>query len=118
MRARLGFSVAVHLEPEILLLDEVLGVGDAGFQRKCREKLEELTDRAEALVLVSHSERLINRMATRVLWLDGDVSGATARPWRSWRSTSSGATNASTSTSARSEEAQQRLMRSAPRRLR
>jgi len=71
MRARLGFSVAVHLEPQILLLDEILGVGDAGFQRKSQEKLLELTDRAEALVLVSHSDRLISRMATRVLWLDG-----------------------------------------------
>ena len=71
MRARLGFSVAAHLEPQILLLDEILGVGDAGFQRKSQEKLLELTDRAEALVLVSHSDRLISRMATRVLWLDG-----------------------------------------------
>jgi len=71
MRARLGFSVAVHLEPQILLLDEILGVGDAGFQRKSQEKLKELTDRAEALVLVSHSDQLISRMATKVLWLDG-----------------------------------------------
>ncbi|MEJ7656425.1 MAG: SRPBCC domain-containing protein [Thermoleophilaceae bacterium] len=71
MRARLGFSVAVHLEPQILLLDEILGVGDAGFQRKSQAKLVELTDRAEALVLVSHSDKLIGRMATRVLWLDG-----------------------------------------------
>lgn len=71
MRARLGFSVAVHLEPQILLLDEILGVGDAGFQRKSQEKLEELIDRAEAMVLVSHSEAFIGRMATRVLWLDG-----------------------------------------------
>jgi ABC-type polysaccharide/polyol phosphate transport system ATPase subunit/uncharacterized protein YndB with AHSA1/START domain len=71
MRARLGFSVAAHLEPQILLLDEILGVGDAGFQRKSQEKLEELTGRAEALVLVSHSDRLVSRMATRVLWLDG-----------------------------------------------
>ncbi len=71
MRARLGFSVAAHLEPEILLLDEVLGVGDAGFQRKSQEKLAELIDRAEALVLVSHSEAFISGMATRVLWLDG-----------------------------------------------
>lgn len=71
MRARLGFSIAAHLEPEILLLDEVLGVGDAGFQRKSQEKLEELIDRAEAIVVVSHSEAFISRMATRVLWLDG-----------------------------------------------
>ena len=71
MRARLGFSVAVHLEPQILLLDEVLGVGDAGFQRKSQEKLEELIDRAEAMVLVSHSEAFISRTATRILWLDG-----------------------------------------------
>jgi uncharacterized protein YndB with AHSA1/START domain len=71
MRARLGFSVAVHLEPQILLLDEILGVGDAGFQRKSQEKLAELIDRAEAIVLVSHSEAFIGRMATSVLWLDG-----------------------------------------------
>ena len=70
MRARLGFSVAVHLEPQILLLDEVLGVGDAGFQRKSQEKLEELMERAEAIVLVSHSEAFISRMASRVMWLD------------------------------------------------
>ncbi len=71
MRARLGFSVAVHLEPQILLIDEVLGVGDAGFQRKSQKKLEELFARAEAMVLVSHSEAFIGQMATRVLWLDG-----------------------------------------------
>ena len=71
MRARLGFSVAVHLEPQILLIDEVLGVGDAGFQRKSRQKLEELIARAKAMVLVSHSEAFIGQMATRVLWLDG-----------------------------------------------
>ena len=71
MRARLGFSVAVHLEPQILLIDEVLGVGDAGFQRKSQKKLEEFIARAEAMVLVSHSEAFIGQMATRVLWLDG-----------------------------------------------
>ena len=71
MRARLGFSVVAHLEPQILLLDEVLGVGDAGFHRKRQEKLEELIDRAEAMVLVSHSEAFMSRMATKVLWLDG-----------------------------------------------
>jgi ABC-type polysaccharide/polyol phosphate transport system ATPase subunit/uncharacterized protein YndB with AHSA1/START domain len=70
MRARLAFSVAVHLEPQILLLDEILGVGDAGFQRKSQAKLEELIDRAEAMVLVSHSEAFISQMATRVLWLE------------------------------------------------
>ena len=70
MRARLAFSVAVHLEPQILLLDEVLGVGDAGFQRKSQAKLQELIARAEAMVLVSHSEAFIRSMATKVLWLD------------------------------------------------
>ncbi|HEV2773123.1 MAG TPA: SRPBCC domain-containing protein [Thermoleophilaceae bacterium] len=70
MRARLGFSIAVHLEPQILLVDEILGVGDAGFQRKSQQKLEELMGRAEAIVLVSHSETFISQMATRVLWLD------------------------------------------------
>jgi len=70
MRSRLGFSIAVHLEPEILLLDEVLGVGDAGFQRKSRQKMNELMARAQALVVVSHSPRFITEVTTKVLWLE------------------------------------------------
>jgi ABC-type polysaccharide/polyol phosphate transport system ATPase subunit len=70
MRSRLGFSIAAHLEPEILLLDEVLGVGDARFKRKSREKLDELMERARAMVVVSHSDSFVREVATKALWLD------------------------------------------------
>lgn len=70
MRTRLGFSIAAHLDPEILLLDEVLGVGDASFKQKSREKMDELMGRAEAIVVVSHSAQFVRDVATKVLWLD------------------------------------------------
>jgi ABC-type polysaccharide/polyol phosphate transport system ATPase subunit len=70
MRSRLGFSIAAHLKPEILLLDEVLGVGDASFQERSRAKIQELIARAEAIVLVSHQGKFVREVATRVLWLD------------------------------------------------
>lgn len=70
MRARLGFSIAANLEPQILLLDEVLGVGDPSFKQKSRDKMNELMGRAEAIVLVSHSVQFVRDMATKVLWLD------------------------------------------------
>lgn len=76
MRSRLGFSIAAHMEPQILLLDEVLGVGDASFQRKSRAKMDELMSRAQAIVVVSHSAKFVTDVATKVLWLDrGDVAG-------------------------------------------
>jgi ABC-type polysaccharide/polyol phosphate transport system ATPase subunit len=74
MRARLGFSIAAHVEPEILLLDEVLGVGDVAFKEKSQVKLEELMTHATALVIVSHNTGFIEETCTRALWLnDGRV---------------------------------------------
>lgn len=55
MNARLGFSVAVHVEPEIVLIDEVLAVGDADFQKRCMERMENLRDEGRTLLLVTHS---------------------------------------------------------------
>jgi ABC-type polysaccharide/polyol phosphate transport system ATPase subunit len=76
MRARLGFSIAAHIEPDILLLDEVLGVGDAAFQRKSKAKLEELIGRAKAIVVVTHSMGFVSEACTAALWLDeGRVAG-------------------------------------------
>lgn len=76
MTTRLGFAIATHLEPEILLLDEVLGVGDANFKLKSVAKMEELMGRAQAIVLVSHSAGFVLEMATKVLWLErGKVRG-------------------------------------------
>ena len=61
MKMRLAFSVAAHLEPDILLLDEVLAVGDMSFQRKCLERVDDLTASGQALFFVSHSMDSIMR---------------------------------------------------------
>jgi ABC-type polysaccharide/polyol phosphate transport system ATPase subunit len=70
MTARLGFSIAVHTDPDILLLDEVLSVGDADFQAKSRNRLSEMMTRARAIVVVSHQSSFIEEICTKVLWLE------------------------------------------------
>jgi hypothetical protein len=69
MMVRLGFSVAVHLDPDVLLIDEVLAVGDAGFRGKCYNKVDELRS-DKAVLLVSHNMEHIGRVCDRVLVLD------------------------------------------------
>jgi ABC-type polysaccharide/polyol phosphate transport system, ATPase component len=74
MTVRLGFSVASSLEPDILIIDEVLGVGDLGFQRKCFERMEELINkRGTTVLLVSHNIRQVARICSRALLVDGGV---------------------------------------------
>lgn len=74
MSARLGFAIASHIETDILLLDEILGVGDAAFQRRSQEKMKELMQRAKAIVIASHDVTFLRQTCTRVLWLDeGEV---------------------------------------------
>ena len=70
MYARLGFAVAAHLDAEILLVDEVLAVGDAEFQERCLNKMNGLTAEGGALILVSHNLVTITGLADRVLWID------------------------------------------------
>jgi ABC-type polysaccharide/polyol phosphate transport system ATPase subunit len=70
MYVRLGFSVAVHVEPEILLVDEVLAVGDMAFQRKCLDKIEEIRSQGATIVFVSHNMRTIESLCDKALWLD------------------------------------------------
>ena len=70
MVARLGFSVAVHLDPEVLLIDEILAVGDARFQTKCYERLEEFRRQGTTLVIVSHTLSEIQQLCDRAVWLD------------------------------------------------
>jgi lipopolysaccharide transport system ATP-binding protein len=70
MRARLGFSVAVHVDPEILIVDEVLVVGDAAFRQRCAEKMRELFLRGATVVMVQHNMDVIVEMCQRVMWLD------------------------------------------------
>lgn len=69
MLARLGFSVVAHLEPEILLLDEMLAVGDAAFQKKCLRKMLEFREQNVTMVFVSHSMDDVLRICTRVIWI-------------------------------------------------
>jgi ABC-type polysaccharide/polyol phosphate transport system ATPase subunit len=70
MYTRLGFSVAVHLDPDILLIDEVLAVGDQSFQQKCYEHLHKLRARGCTIVLVSHDLDSVNRFCERAIWLN------------------------------------------------
>lgn len=70
MQMRLGFAVAVHTDPDILLIDEILAVGDASFQAKCLNKLAELKDRHKTIILVSHHLTNITDHSKRVLWVD------------------------------------------------
>jgi lipopolysaccharide transport system ATP-binding protein len=70
MYTRLGFSVAVHLEPDILLIDEVLAVGDASFQQKCYEHLNRLRARGCTIILVSHDLTSVGKFCERGIWLD------------------------------------------------
>jgi lipopolysaccharide transport system ATP-binding protein len=69
MVARLGFSVAVHLEPDILLIDEILAVGDTHFQARCFERLEEFRRQETTFVIVSHALADIRVLCDRVVWL-------------------------------------------------
>jgi ABC-type polysaccharide/polyol phosphate transport system ATPase subunit len=70
MKARLGFAIGVHTSGEILILDEVLAVGDEAFQEKCRVRLQKLLDAARAILIVSHNSPLLERLATEILWLE------------------------------------------------
>ena len=77
MYMRLAFSVAAHLEPEILLVDEVLAVGDAAFQKKCLGRMEELSGTGRTVLFVSHSMPSVLRLCPRVILLDGGQSPRT-----------------------------------------
>ena len=76
MYGRLAFSIAVHVNPDILLIDEALSTGDAAFRAKSQQRMRELMTQARAIVLVSHGLGLVREMATEVLWLNkGEVMG-------------------------------------------
>jgi len=74
MYVRLGFSVAIHVEPDILLVDEILAVGDMQFQERCREKFAEFKDQGHTIVVVSHGLGEMRTLCDRAAWLDhGEV---------------------------------------------
>jgi len=70
MVARLAFSVAIHVDPDILIMDEVLAVGDKGFQEKCKERISALARRGKTLLFVSHQMSAVRAMCPRTVWLD------------------------------------------------
>ena len=70
MSARVGFSVAVHMKPDILMIDEALSTGDAHFREKANAKMAELRDSARAMFLVSHGLGSIKEMCNEAIWLD------------------------------------------------
>jgi len=71
MYMRLGFSTAIHVDAEILLIDEVLAVGDQAFQNRCREKIADLRKAGITILLVSHSTEAVRELCGRALWLEG-----------------------------------------------
>lgn len=70
MMARLGFSVIAHLDPEILLIDEILAVGDAKFQEKCLKKMNEFKEKGVTMVLVTHSTADVESLCERAIWIN------------------------------------------------
>jgi len=74
MYARLGFSVAVAVEPDILLVDEVLAVGDEQFQRRCTEKMNEIRSSGRTVVFVSHGLAQVQQLCDRAVWIDKGVA--------------------------------------------
>jgi ABC-type polysaccharide/polyol phosphate transport system ATPase subunit len=71
MYMRLGFAVAIHVNPDVLLIDEVLAVGDQEFVHKCLDKISEFRRRGKTILLVTHSLGLVEKLADEAIWLDG-----------------------------------------------
>ena len=82
MYVRLGFAVAVHTDPDVLLVDEVLAVGDEAFAHRCLRRIEELLAAGRTLLLVSHSLDLVEQVCDRVLWLDDGRQRLVGEPRR------------------------------------
>ena len=82
MYMRLGFAVAIHVDPDVLLVDEVLAVGDEAFTHKCLDKFAEFRRRGRTVLLVTHSLDLVTRFCDEALWLDAGIAKAQGDPKR------------------------------------
>src|SRR6188474_1299519 len=82
MYMRLGFAVAIHVDPDVLLVDEVLAVGDEGFTHKCLDKFAEFKRRGKTILLVTHSLGLVERFCDEAVWLDAGKKRAEGDPKR------------------------------------
>jgi lipopolysaccharide transport system ATP-binding protein len=99
MRLRLGFAVAAHLEADILLVDEVLAVGDGEFQRKCLQAMGELHTTGRTVLFVSHNLAAVESLCGRAVWIDGGrlrADGPPAEVIRSYMSTFAGSEESTT----------------------
>ena len=74
MTVRLGFAIAINVNPEVLIIDEVLAVGDTNFQQKCREKIEDFRQQGKTIILVSHGLADVANICDEVLWLDNGIT--------------------------------------------
>jgi lipopolysaccharide transport system ATP-binding protein len=103
MRLRLGFAVAAHLEPDVLIVDEVLAVGDAGFQKKCISAMQDLRGGGRTVLFVSHNMAAVENLCSRSIWIaNGSVrlDGATHSVIESYMATFSTADSATSELSA------------------
>jgi ABC-type glutathione transport system ATPase component len=82
MYMRLGFAVAIHVDPDVLLVDEVLAVGDEGFTHKCLDKFGDFRRRGKTVLLVTHSLALVERFCDEALWIDAGLGRAHGDPRR------------------------------------
>ena len=82
MYMRLGFAVAIHVDPDVLLVDEVLAVGDEGFTHKCLDKFGDFRRRGKTILLVTHALGLVERFCDEALWIDEGRNRATGDPRR------------------------------------
>lgn len=70
MKARLGFSIAATLQPDIFIIDEALSTGDAAFKQKASEKIQDMMEKAKAVIIVSHSMSFVEKVCTRAIWFE------------------------------------------------
>src|SRR4030095_4879379 len=82
MYMRLGFAVAIHVDPDVLLIDEVLAVGDEAFTRKCLDKIAEFSRRGQRILLVTHRLGLGEKMCADLLWLSHGKTRGRGEPKR------------------------------------
>jgi ABC-type polysaccharide/polyol phosphate transport system ATPase subunit len=82
MYMRLGFAVAIHVDPDVLLVDEVLAVGDEGFTHKCLDKFAEFRRRGKTILIVTHALPLVERFCDEALWIDAGEAKASGDPRR------------------------------------
>jgi len=82
MYMRLGFAVAIHVDPDVLLVDEVLAVGDEGFTHKCLDKFAEFKRRGKTILLVTHALSMVERFCDEALWLDAGAKKGLGDPKR------------------------------------